>query len=98
MNKRSVPTNTVSYCHRDADCQGDIAGVNVTNEAQSWDEGYSREHLQVAILGGITGLLVGLGSLQFLVLAQLYWLESTAIATTLAGGNCMLLLVVYLAR
>lgn len=89
LKRSGFPTNNVSVIARDADRQGDIAGVDVTKRGgNKADEAAATGALTGGTLGGITGLLVGLGSLAIpgvgpVVLAGEV---ATAIATTLAGG------------
>jgi hypothetical protein len=74
---------------QDADRQGDIAGVEVQEErGNKADEGAATVPVAGGALGGLTGLLVGLGTLAIpgfgsIVLAGEV---ATALATTLAGG------------
>ena len=88
LKRSGFPTNNVSVIARDADRQGDIAGVDVTERGNKADEGATAGALTGGTLGGLTGLLVGLGSLAIpgvgpVILAGEV---ATAIATTLAGG------------
>ncbi|MBW4678631.1 MAG: general stress protein [Microcoleus vaginatus WJT46-NPBG5] len=80
--------NKVSVIARDADREGDIAGVDVKDRVgNKADEGATTGALTGGALGGLTGLLVGLGALAIPGIGpiMLAGAEATAIATTLAG-------------
>lgn len=87
LKRAGFPTNKVSVIAKDADRQGDIAGVDVTHGNKA-DEGAATGALTGGTLGGITGLLVGLGSLAIpgvgpvLLAGEI----ATTLATTIAGG------------
>lgn len=89
LNNSGFPMNKISIIAKDADKQGDIAGVDVSDSVgNKADEGAGAGALTGGILGGATGLLVGLGALAIpgvgpIVLAGEV---ATALATTLAGG------------
>lgn len=90
LRDAGFPMNNISIIARDADHEGDIAGVEtqkrVGNKA---DEGAATGAATGATLGGITGLLVGLGSLAIpgvgpiLLAGQI----ATTLATTVAGAG-----------
>ncbi|MGB7711285.1 MAG: general stress protein [Microcoleus sp.] len=78
----------VSVIAKDADSQGEIAGIDVEDSAdRKVDEGATKGALTGGALGGLTGLLVGLGLLAIPGIGpiMLAGAEATAIATTLAG-------------
>lgn len=89
LNNSGFPMNKISLIAKDADKQGDIEGVNVSDSVgNKADEGAGAGAVTGGILGGATGLLVGLGALAIpgvgpIVLAGEV---ATALATTLAGG------------
>lgn len=89
LNNSGFPMNKISIIAKDADKQGDIAGVDVSDSVgNKADEGAGAGAVTGGILGGATGLLVGLGALAIpgvgpIVLAGEV---ATALATTLAGG------------
>jgi len=88
LRDAGFPMNKVSVIARDADREGDIAGVDVTDRVgNKADEGATAGALTGGALGGITGLLVGLGALAIPGIGpiMLAGAEATAIATTLAG-------------
>lgn len=89
LNRAGFPMNKVSIIARDADRQGDIAGVDVTDRVgNKADEGATAGALTGGTLGGLTGLLVGLGALAIpgvgpvMLAGEL----ATVLATTVAGG------------
>ncbi|MEG3973490.1 histidine kinase [Microcoleus sp. herbarium8] len=80
--------NRVSVIAKDADSQGDIAGIDVHDSADNKaDEGATKGALTGGTLGGLTGLLVGLGLVAIPGIGpiMLAGASATAIATTLAG-------------
>lgn len=89
LKRAGFPTSRVSVIARDADRQGDIAGVDVSDRAgNKADEGAKAGALTGGALGGITGLLIGLGSLAIPGVGPVLLAGevATAIATTIAGG------------
>ncbi|NEQ19581.1 MAG: DUF1269 domain-containing protein [Microcoleus sp. SIO2G3] len=83
LRDAGFPMNKISIIARDADREGDIAGVEtqkrVGNKA---DEGAATGAVTGATLGGITGLLVGLGTLAIPGVGPI--LLAGEVATTLA--------------
>jgi hypothetical protein len=80
--------NRVSVIAKDADSQGDIAGIDVHDSTDNKaDEGATKGALTGGTLGGLTGLLVGLGLVAIPGIGpiMLAGASATAIATTLAG-------------
>ncbi len=80
--------NRVSVIAKDADSQGDIAGIDVHDSADNKaDEGATKGALTGGTLGGLTGLLVGLGLVAIPGIGpiMLAGAAATTIATTLAG-------------
>jgi len=78
----------VSVIAKDADSKGDIAGIDVHDNADNKaDEGATKGALTGGTLGGLTGLLVGLGALAIPGIGpiMLAGAAATTIATTLAG-------------
>ncbi|MEG4284038.1 histidine kinase [Microcoleus sp. A006_D1] len=78
----------VSVIAKDADSKGDIAGIDVKDNADNKaDEGATKGALTGGTLGGLTGLLVGLGALAIPGIGpiMLAGAAATTIATTLAG-------------
>lgn len=89
LKRSGFPTSKVSVIARDADRQGDIAGVDVTDrKGNQADEGAKAGALTGGALGGITGLLIGLGSLAIPGVGPVLLAGevATALATTIAGG------------
>lgn len=89
LSRSGFPMNKVSIIARDADRQGDIAGVDVSgNVGNKADEGATTGALTGGTIGGITGLLVGLGTLAIPGVGPIMLAGevATALATTLAGG------------
>lgn len=91
LKRSGFSMNKVSIIARDADRQGDVAGVDVKDRnrvGNKADEGAAAGALTGGTLGGITGLLVGLGSLAIpgvgpvIVAGEI----GTVIASTIAGG------------
>lgn len=89
LNRAGFSMNKISIIARDADRQGNIAGVDVADRVgNKADEGAAAGALTGGTLGGITGLLVGLGSLAIpgvgpvIVAGEI----ATVLATTIAGG------------
>lgn len=89
LKRSGFSMNKVSIIARDADRQGDVAGVDVQDRVgNKADEGAAAGALTGGTLGGITGLLVGLGSLAIPGVGPVILAGEigTVIASTLAGG------------
>lgn len=89
LKAAGFPMEKVSVIARDADREGDIAGVDVKDRiGNKADEGAATGAVTGGALGGITGLLIGLGALAIPGIGpiMLAGAEATAIATALAGG------------
>lgn len=89
LKRAGFPTSRVSVIAKDADRQGDIAGVDVTDrKGNKADEGAATGALTGGTLGGITGLLIGLGTLAIPGVGPVMLAGeiATALATTIAGG------------
>ncbi|WP_414587533.1 general stress protein [Scytonema sp. PCC 10023] len=90
LRDAGFPMNKISIIARDADREGDIAGVEtqkrVGNKA---DEGAATGAVTGATLGGITGLLVGLGTLAIPGVGPILLAGeiATTLATTVAGAG-----------
>lgn len=89
LKNADFPMNKVSVIAQDADAEGEIAGVDVKDTVGSKaDEGAKIGAAGGGTVGGITGLLVGLGSLAIPGVGpiMLAGAGATALATALAGG------------
>ena len=89
LKSSGFPMDKISVIARDADREGEIAGVDVRDRAgNKADEGAAAGALTGGTLGGITGLLVGAGALAIpgvgpvLLAGEI----ATTLATAIAGG------------
>ncbi len=89
LKSAGFPTSKVSVIARDADRQGDIAGVDVSDRTgNKANEGAKTGAFTGGALGGIAGLLVGLGTLAIPGVGPVLLAGevATALATTVAGS------------
>jgi hypothetical protein len=90
LKNSGFPMDRVSVIVKDAEQQGDIAGTPTREEiGNKADEGATAGVISGGALGGLTGLLVGLGTIAIPGVGPIMLAGATAttLATTLAGAG-----------